>query len=51
MRTTANGRKLKTLPQPARSEAPVQPQQPQARINKTLPVAALLQSHRFKLNP
>lgn len=51
MRTTANGRTLKPLAGPARTEPVVQPQQPQAQIKKKLPVAAVLQSHKFKLNP
>jgi hypothetical protein len=51
MRSTANGRVIRTLPGATKPEAPVQPQQPQARIKRAMPIAALLQSHRFRLNP
>lgn len=51
MRSTANGRVVRTLSGAAKPEAPVQPQQPQARIKRKMPIAALLQSHSFKLNP
>lgn len=51
MRTTANGRTLKPLATPAESEPVVQPQKPQVQLKKKLPMAALTQSHKFKLNP
>lgn len=51
MTTTAKGRVVRTLAGAVRTEAPVQPQQPQAKIKRSLPVPALHQSHTFRLNP
>lgn len=51
MTATAKGRVVRTLAGAAQPEAPVQPQQPQAKIKRTLPVPALHQSHAFRLNP
>ena len=51
MTVTAKGRVVKTLVGAVRPEAPVLPQQPQAKIKQTLPASALHQSHAFRLNP